>query len=279
MAGPRKRGRRLALALVVAFIAGIGASVGFAVAASSFSDLGGYARSALVWLGFPVLQFEGEGVTDSASQQPLADLLAERGLALGAPVHLRLFKSEGLLEVWMERDGRYELLRDYPICRWSGTLGPKLKEGDGQSPEGFYRVSERQLNPNSAYHLAFNVGFPNAYDKAHGHTGSYLMVHGSCVSIGCYAMTDAGIDDIYALVAAALRNGQNAVGVDIFPFRMSDEALSEHSEDEWIGFWRNLKEGHDRFEAERRPLYVAVCEGRYVFDDSGQSGCTQVEAW
>lgn len=239
----------------------------------------GYIRSALVWLGAPVLRLEGDAAARRDAGKSLAQVLAERGLAPGAPVYLRLFKSEGVLEVWMQEGERFIPLRSYPICRWSGTLGPKLKEGDGQSPEGFYRISSRQLNPNSAYHLAFNLGFPNAYDRAHGRTGSYLMVHGSCVSIGCYAMTNGGIDEIYGLVAAALRHGQKAVAVDIFPFRMTDAAMARHAAHPWIGFWRNLKEGHDRFEATGRPPNAAVCGKRYDFSARTGSGCRPIAAW
>lgn len=184
--------------------------------------------------------------------------LKERGLARGVPVYLRIFKEEHELEVWVTGETGYSLLRTYPICAWSGTLGPKLQEGDGQSPEGFYRVRLGDLNPNSRFHLSFNLGFPNAFDRAHGRTGSYLMVHGNCVSIGCYAMTDRGIDAIYGLVEAALKNGQGAVPVHVFPFRMTQANLDRHGRSQWFAFWLNLKQGYDAFEATRRPPKVTV---------------------
>ena len=201
-------------------------------------------------------------------QTPALDrLLAQKGLRKGDEVFLRIFKRENVLELWMRPRGatRFILLKSWPICAWSGSLGPKLKEGDGQSPEGFYSVGLSSLNPNSRYHLSFNLGFPNAYDRAHGRTGSFLMVHGACVSVGCYAMTDAGIEEIYALVEAALRNGQKRVPVHIFPFRMTAENMRRHANDRWIAFWRNLKEGHDLFEKTSMPPRVRVRAGRYVF--------------
>ncbi|HSX62627.1 MAG TPA: L,D-transpeptidase family protein, partial [Tahibacter sp.] len=149
------------------------------------------------------------------------------GLQIGAPVFVRIFKREGELELWMAgRDGGYTLFRTYPICRYSGDLGPKRRQGDNQAPEGFYRVARGQLNPASRYHLAFNLGYPNAYERAHGYTGDFLMVHGSCVSIGCYAMGDAAIEEIYTLADAALRAGQPAFEVHAFPFRLDAAALA-----------------------------------------------------
>lgn len=209
---------------------------------------------------------------------PLAVRLKAAGFAKGQPVFLRLFKEERLLEVWLKDGATYRLFESWPICAFSGRLGPKLREGDFQAPEGFYEVGRAQLNPNSAYHLAFNLGYPNAYDRAHGRTGAHLMVHGACASVGCYAMTDAGIDEIYALVATALERGQRSVAVHIFPFRMSDAALAAHAGGPWDDFWTNLKEGHDAFEATRIPPAVHVCDGRYAFGAAAR-GCAPIAAW
>jgi murein L,D-transpeptidase YafK len=190
--------------------------------------------------------------------------LAARGLELGAPVFLRIFKLEFELEVWMKRGDRFERFATYPICRWSGVLGPKLREGDWQAPEGFYTVDAQALNPASRWHRSFNLGFPNALDRAHGRTGSYLMVHGGCSSIGCFAMTDAVIDEVWRLVTAALKRGQRRFHVHIFPFRMTDERMAQHSHVSWAGFWRDLKPGYDLFEATGRPPTVSVCRDRYT---------------
>ncbi len=195
---------------------------------------------------------------------PLKERLKAFGLKKGEAVYIRIFKKEAILEVWMKKEGRYVHLKDYAVCAYSGHLGPKLREGDKQAPEGFYRVYKKQLNPHSKFHLAFNLGYPNAYDRAHHHTGSFLMVHGNCVSIGCYAMTDAKIEEIYGLVAAALRNGQKYVPVHIFPFRMEDETMDAYSESRWYDFWMELKEGYDYFEAEEVPPKVEVVGGHYV---------------
>jgi murein L,D-transpeptidase YafK len=190
--------------------------------------------------------------------------LAERGLALGAPVFLRIFKLEFELEVWMKRGDRFELFATYPICRWSGGLGPKLYEGDRQAPEGFYTVDWGALNPHSRWHRSFNLGYPNALDRLYGRTGSYLMVHGGCGSIGCYAMTDPVIDEIWRLVTAALKGGQPRFHVHIFPFRMTEERIAERTRPQWEQFWRDLKAGYDAFEATKVPPRVSVCRGRYV---------------
>lgn len=195
----------------------------------------------------------------------LKQSLREQNLALGNPVFLRIFKETSELEVWVAQSANttFKLYKTYPICAYSGGLGPKLKEGDRQSPEGFYRVSRGQLNPQSNYHLSFNLGFPNAFDRHHGRTGSFLMVHGSCSSIGCYAMTNAGIEEIYLIVEAALDAGQTAVPVHAFPFRLTPANLERHASSPWIGFWRQLQPAFDAFETTRRPPVISVEAGTY----------------
>ncbi|KMO34044.1 hypothetical protein VQ02_19700 [Methylobacterium variabile] len=193
-------------------------------------------------------------------------LMAARSMAPSAPVLLRAYKQEAEIEVWKRAaDGRFVHLKTFPICRWSGQLGPKTRAGDRQAPEGFYAVAARQLNPNSAYYLSFDVGYPNAYDRAHGGTGSALMVHGTCSSAGCFAMTDRQVGEIYALVRDALAGGQAAFQFQAFPFRMTARAMARHRTDRHIAFWRQLKEGSDRFEATGREPLVGVEGGRYVF--------------
>ncbi|WP_246102122.1 L,D-transpeptidase family protein [Methylobacterium terricola] len=193
-------------------------------------------------------------------------LMAARSMAPSAPVLLRAYKQESEIEVWKRAaDGRFVHLKTFPICRWSGQLGPKTRAGDRQAPEGFYAVAARQLNPNSAYYLSFDVGYPNAYDRAHGGTGSALMVHGTCSSAGCFAMTDRQVGEIYALVRDALAGGQTAFQFQAFPFRMTARAMARHRTDRHIAFWRQLKEGSDRFEATGREPLVGVEGGRYVF--------------
>jgi murein L,D-transpeptidase YafK len=207
----------------------------------------------------------------------LADLdgrLAARGVAMGAPVLIRIFKLEFELEVWMLKAGRYVLFETYPICRWSGWLGPKVRRGDRQAPEGFYTVSAAQMNPHSRWHRSFDVGFPNAFDRSFGRTGSALMVHGGCSSAGCYAMTNPVIDEIWQLTTAALRMrpvvaatkvGQERFQVQIFPFRMTAAALDKHTASPHIDLWRQLKQGYDLFEQSGLPPMALACAGTYRF--------------
>lgn len=208
----------------------------------------------------------------AAQTTPLALTPVERSLS--TELFIRIIKTtqtqdKGVLEMWKRgEDDRFHLDGRFDICTWSGALGPKLREGDGQSPEGFYFVKPASLNPNSSYHLSFNLGFPNAYDRAHGRTGSFLMVHGHCVSIGCYAMTDDGIEDIYGDLEAAFTGGQSFVRVHIFPFEMTDEALALHTDDPNHEYWTNLKTGWDWFERERVPPNVTVSGKLYQFDVS-----------
>ena len=192
--------------------------------------------------------------------------LPPHGVKLGAPVFIRIFKLESELELWVEKGGRFERFATYPICLWSGRLGPKLQEGDSQAPEGFYTVDAEQLNPNSRMHRSFNLGFPNVFDRAHGRTGSFLMVHGGCASIGCFAMTDPVVDEIWRMVTAALDGGQPRFPVHVFPFRMTERNLNFRRGYRWEGFWAELKKGYDLFEQSRIPPVVSVCNGRYVFE-------------
>ena len=211
----------------------------------------------------------------SMNKDNFIDVNFEERLALlsakvGDPVFIRIFKEESLLEVWIRSGAEYQHLKDYFICAYSGTLGPKLQEGDRQSPEGFYKVKKYQLNPNSKYHLSFNLGFPNVYDRAYERTGSFLMVHGNCVSDGCYAMTDEKIEEIYMLVEGALQKGQKYVQVHAFPFRMTDTAMALYSDSEWYDFWANLKEGYDYFEVEHLPPYIKVANRLYTIHEANE---------
>jgi murein L,D-transpeptidase YafK len=201
---------------------------------------------------------------------PLSDemlsLLAQKDLPQGGAMYVRIFKQERELEVWLQNPGgTYSFLKTYNICHWSGVLGPKEKEGDKQAPEGFYVVTAAQMNPNSSYYLSFNIGYPNAYDLAHERTGRHLMVHGGCLSAGCYAMTDESVEEIFALAREAFAAGQQDFPVHAFPFRMAPETLALYADSPWQDFWANLKEGYDFFEDNRVPPVVGVERGRYVF--------------
>jgi murein L,D-transpeptidase YafK len=273
--------RRKANALVILFFLGIGIAVAGGVAASVLPEkwrdelaaaISPYSPALAQWLLAMAPRNDVPLPPERPDWRdiPLDKRLAAGGFAKGQAVYIRILKREALLELHMKQPSGWRLFQAYPICRYSGGLGPKLREGDGQSPEGFYAVTKAALNPNSSYRLSFNLGFPNAYDKAHGRTGSFLMVHGACLSIGCYAMTDEGIDEIYSLVEAGLLGGQGAVPVHAFPFHMSDEAIAAEASSPHFAFWSNLKEGWDRFERDGAPPRAYSCPGpRYSFAGSG----------
>ena len=198
----------------------------------------------------------------------LAERLAEKQMAIGNPILIRVFKASSELEIWMQRGERLELFATYPICNWSGTLGPKLTEGDKQSPEGVYTVTSRQLHLVGRHPRSLNLGFPNALDRQMSRTGSYILIHGACSSVGCFAMTNPVIEEIYMLASAALKSKQDAVQVHVFPFRMTEERLKAYALNEWYDFWRNLKDVSDSFERTHLPPKISICEARYWVEDS-----------
>jgi murein L,D-transpeptidase YafK len=238
----------------------------------------GWARtllaSAAIACAFALAGCETDGVSPAVTAKAMAPLsgdmmtlLEQKNMPKESPILVRIFKEEAELEVWkQDASGQYALLKTYPICRWSGELGPKVKQGDRQAPEGFYSIAPGQMNPNSAWYLSFNLGFPNAYDRANDRTGQFLMVHGDCSSAGCYAMTDEQMGEIYALGREAFLGGQKAFQVQAYPFHMTARNMARHRNNPAMPFWRMLKEGNDHFEATRQEPKVSVCEKRYVFD-------------
>jgi murein L,D-transpeptidase YafK len=218
--------------------------------------------SRVVLAGLAVLL--GVGCATTAKSQPRPP----RG-----PIFIRIFKESRELEVWAARGERYRLWRTFPICAISGELGPKERRGDEQAPEGFYFVNRGRLNPHSRFHLSFNLGYPNNFDRAHGRTGDFLMVHGSCVSAGCFAMTDRGIEAIYGAVQSSLRRGQRFVRVHVFPFRMTRANMRRHRGSRWIGFWRNLQQGYAHFERFGRPPNVGVDARARRYTFTGEPVC------
>lgn len=191
------------------------------------------------------------------------------GLEYGTPAFIRVIKNEAQLELWLKETKfpQYRLYKTYPICNYSGELGPKLAEGDKQAPEGFYTIKADQMNPWSRHHLSFNLGFPNEYDQAHERTGSALMIHGGCSSIGCYAVTDEHVEEIYLITEASIAKGHD-VPVHIFPFHMNAMTMHLHREAPWIVFWHNLKQGYDLFELTKVPPETRHQDFKYVFDNS-----------
>ncbi len=208
----------------------------------------------------------------------LSDLdarLKDKGLAKGRAIYVRLFKAESELELWLQNDGgTFSKLATYPICHWTGSIGPKLKEGDKQSPEGFYSVGIPQTRLVGRWRRAFNLGFPNQHDQLLSRTGSYILVHGGCSSVGCFAMTDQVQNEIYGLATAALKGGQARFQVHIFPFRMTEDNMARFADHDWAHSWADLKPAYDSFERTRVPPMVALCGVRYKVADGlpGETG-------
>ncbi|WP_200913597.1 murein L,D-transpeptidase family protein [Devosia sp. Leaf64] len=226
----------------------------------------------LAWLGVGLAacsNFVKGG--DNRHNIPLAPAMVKAlhdiGSSPGEGMVVRIFKKEAVLEVWKHTNsGQFKLFKTYNICAFSGDLGPKFREGDYQSPEGFYTITPGLMNPKSAYFLAFNTGFPNKFDRANGRSGSNLMVHGDCKSVGCYAMTDGGMAEIYALARESFKGGNSSFQVQIYPFRMTTANLAQFASNQHLAFWRNIKEGYDLFDLNKTPPAWDVCENRYIFN-------------
>ena len=226
---------------------------------------------------------DGDGLRSGRAYKPIPPetlaLMQEKGVTKHSPILFRAFKKEAELEIWkMKPNGEYALLKTYPMCRWSGQLGPKRREGDRQVPEGFYAITPNRMNPNSNFYLSFDVGYPNAYDRAHGGTGSLIMVHGACSSAGCFSMTDEQIAEIYAIAREAFGGGQQAIQMQSMPFRMNVDNLARHRFDPHMPFWRQIKEGADHFDITRREPQVAVCGGRYVFNSKPKDASARLDS-
>lgn len=172
----------------------------------------------------------------------------------GKAVFIRIVKEARHLELWCrEKNGVWKILKEYEIAGMSGTCGPKTAEGDLQAPEGFYRVYPGSMNPKSKYHLAFNIGYPNAYDKQLNRTGSLIMIHGGSASKGCFAMTDRSIEEIYTMVNEAFEAGSEYVPVQIYPFEMTEERMRKESTSTHYSFWQHLLPGWQHTEATGTP--------------------------
>ncbi|WP_367274482.1 L,D-transpeptidase family protein [uncultured Maritalea sp.] len=243
-----------------------------------------FTKLSLIVLAIGLLGACTTGFESNRHNIPLSSLtkarLSQMGSSEKAPMLVRIFKRDSELEVWkkVEKTGKFEHFRTYKICAWSGDLGPKIKEGDRQSPEGFYDVTPGLMNPRSNYFLAFNLGFPNKFDRAHGRTGSNIMVHGDCSSRGCYAMTDEQVGEIYALARETFKGGSKSFQVQVFPFRMTAENLAEFSDSKHMSFWRDIKVGYDHFELTKERPKWEVCNGRYGINRAGGCGASTLNA-
>ena len=242
-----RAGRRTVMGLKALGIAGVALALAFGVAPLTEAAKG-TSRAGLE-----------NGKADAFDLAELERRLADKGVALGTPLMIRIFKMESELEVWVEKGARFELFATYPICNWSGVLGPKQTEGDRQSPEGFYSIGSRAMHRKGRWPRSLDIGYPNTFDSAHGRTGSYILVHGGCTTIGCFAMTNAKMEEIFALSEAALQSGQERIPVHVFPFRMTRRTWTANADSPWSGFWANLKEAYDAFERTRIPPRISVC--------------------
>jgi murein L,D-transpeptidase YafK len=253
----RSKRHRLRVAVLAALACGTAGTLAWAANADGNAEQSGQTL---------ITASAGDPKATLPMAQILADIqrrLADKGMTAGSPIMIRIFKAEAELELWMRKGDRFELLAVYPICYWSGALGPKQTEGDKQAPEGFYSIGARQMHHKGRWPASMDVGYPNAFDKAHGRTGSYILVHGGCTSTGCYAMTNPVMDEIYLISNAAIENGQKRFQVHIFPFRPTAANLAAHKDSEWYGFWNELKQAYDVFERTRIPPRVSVCRGKY----------------
>ena len=195
-------------------------------------------------------------------------LFADAGVAYPpAELLFRTFKKDKELEVWAasEKGGAMRHVTTYEVCRMSGNVGPKRAEGDMQVPEGFYTIQYYWSISN--YHLEMKVGYPNVSDQVLGsrQPGGAIMIHGSCASVGCIAMGDERVEELWVM-ARAFHSTNRRVNVHIFPARDMKALLEDAAHDRHRAFWSNIKEGLDRFEATRRLPAISVdWRGRYAF--------------
>lgn len=182
-------------------------------------------------------------------------------------IFIRAFKTEQVLEVWVKQGEEFKLFHEYSVCAASGDLGPKRRQGDYQVPEGFYFID--RFNPTSSFHLSLGLNYPNASDRILGQKGNLggdIFIHGNCVSIGCLAIQDEQIREVYLLAVEAKQQGQRQIPVHIFPFKLSADTLKtqlarypEHQQ-----LWEDLKAGYEYFEQNKTlPIFESRSDGRY----------------
>ncbi len=191
-------------------------------------------------------------------------------------LYIRSFKYDRQLEVWVKDNLKepYKLFKTYKICMQSGTTGPKRMEGDYQVPEGFYHIND--FNPNSSYHLSLGLNYPNASDRILSDSlrpGSAIYIHGNCVSVGCIAISDEPIEELYTMASAVRLQGQEFIPVHVFPVKYSvkksnDYLLESIKENAYLeSFNKNIKEVFDYFEANKQlPIIMVNKRGEYLMN-------------
>jgi murein L,D-transpeptidase YafK len=236
------------------------------------------ARSKLVVSGSSFAQQQLQHNRVRVAQKMAGPRILQRFIDRGirypaAEVYLRAFKQERMLELWVRpaNESRFQLLHTYAICAASGEPGPKRRQGDAQVPEGFYTID--LFNPVSSYHLSMRVNYPNQRDRIVNRgrrMGGDIYIHGGCKSIGCLAITNSGIEEIYWIAVEARAMGQQSIPVHIFPARMdsreSRRVRTAYAADAAVlSFWKTLEPGYTYFETHRRLPSISVsADGDYV---------------
>ncbi len=191
-------------------------------------------------------------------------------------MYVRSFKYDRQLEVWVKaKDNEpYKLFKTYKVCQQSGATGPKRVEGDYQVPEGFYYINE--FNPNSNYHLALGLNYPNASDRIlsdQNRPGSAIYIHGNCVSTGCIPLTDGPIEELYFIASNVRTQGQEFIPVHVFPVRYNNQKSMEFLQtaikdnQNLQHFNTNIKEVYEYFELKKQlPVIMVNKKGDYVIN-------------
>ena len=208
----------------------------------------------------------------SEKWEDLKSDLKKKGIKENFELFMRVFKEDKVVEVWLKskEEKEFRLFKTYAICASSGELGPKRKKGDGQVPEGFYSIAV--FNPYSSYHLSIGINYPNASDKiiGTGNLGGDIMIHGSCVTIGCMPLTDTYIKEVYVLCVEAKNNGQQTIPVHIFPTKMDEKGMTFllETNPKQLDFWKNLQTGYNYFEQKKQlPKVTIDKKGKYLFPE------------
>jgi murein L,D-transpeptidase YafK len=198
-------------------------------------------------------------------EKAVAKTLAEHGISRDSvQIYLRAFKTEKKVEVWAKNtcDTAFTLVREFPICEISGTIGPKRRSQDLQVPEGFYRINE--LNPYSKYYLSMRINYPNASDSIRGvkgRLGNLIYIHGACESSGCIAISDEKIKELFIYCIEAYNSGQKEINIAIYPAHLDDKTYarltSGYSKNkDKISLWADLKKSYDLFNLKKVPPTV-----------------------
>ncbi len=222
--------------------------------------------------GFKKNQLKFERVRNAYAEKgnALQKELKKAGITSNFEVYMAAYKSEGKFELWLKGVGQnqFELFKTYNFCAHSGTIGPKVLEGDGQTPEGFYKINV--FNPESSYHLSLGLNYPNKVDLARtgkdNKAGNDIYIHGNCVTIGCIPLSDEKIKEVYLIAIEARNGGQKDIPVSIFPFKLTEDNLKKHGAQfpTQVTFWKTLQVGYAYFDKYKTLPKITQEKGGYV---------------